>query len=192
MSSRDNNPFKRLSSPVRKRFRPLSQSGSVNCRFCLTTFDNCGTRANHERSCNARQAPASASALVSTNPPRVHDTAPAPPAQPPISNPSSPINSPGSAPAAPDPAVPDGNGGFDISFELCKLMWLANQKRGLPDKDRQTLLDIFNKAEELGLITVPLSYRTLDELKVTTSMNRYNRRKLVITGNLHRGMVKLV
>jgi hypothetical protein len=166
MSSHENIPSKH---PVKKRLKTISLGVSLTCRFCATRFENPGIKSNHERSCNARQGPVTASANLATKPTTVNAITPAPP---PVSHPSTSKDDPGndaSAPDAADPEVPDGAGGFDLSYELCKLMWLANQKRGLPDKDRQTLLDIFNKAEELGLITVPLSYRTLDELKVRIS-----------------------
>jgi hypothetical protein len=66
-------------------------------------------------------------------------------------------------------ASPDKNG-FNFSFEICKILVLANQRRGLSEKDIQSILDCLKKAQELGHDAV-LEFQTLAEFKVHCTLN---------------------
>lgn len=59
----------------------------------------------------------------------------------------------------PDP-TPDP---FDFTYEFTKALTLANSGRGLPEKDIQTLIDIFNKGKALGRLD--LEYDSLTSFK---------------------------
>jgi hypothetical protein len=163
-------------SPAKKKQRQLLSGQSVllsqscKCRFCGVDFVIPAAARKHEPRCNKRILAALNSDQRTLPAPALDDGATtavqtALASLPRPVSPASPdgLDSPGQEQ---DPPLVPATSTFDLSFELAKFMWLSNQRRGMPDKDKETMLDIFGKAKDEGLLTCDLAYKNLPQFKV--------------------------
>lgn len=144
-----------------------------HCIFCNSNFKSGPALFYHQKICqkklhviqNRINGLQTTDPQVSTGSP-VLPIAPASPAPAPAPSPAAevPYANPThvhEADSVEDPVVDQQ---FDFGFEIAKWATLAVQRRGLPDKDVQTLLDIINKAKEINKLDT-LPYDSLTSFK---------------------------
>lgn len=163
-------------SPAKKKFKSVAQSlltsQSLNCKYCGLKFGIVGAARKHELLCTRRFKDLLAQAAV----PEYNSNEVVGPSH--VQNVREQHNAPNEDPIVDDATLPSqeeavpqpqphSDPEIDFSYELARFMWLANQKRGLPDKDRETLIDLFVKGSELGIINCDLAFKNLPQFKVT-------------------------